>query len=92
MIKSFRHKGLRLFFETQSKAGIQPHHAPRLRVLLGQLDVATGPEDMNVSGWRLHALQGDLEGQWSVSVNGNWRMVFQFQDTHAVLVDYLDYH
>ncbi len=92
MIKSFQHKGLQAFFETGSKAGIQPHHAPKLRRLLGRLDVAKGPEDMNLPGWRLHNLAGDLAGFQSVTVNGNWRIIFTFQDGDAVLVDYLDYH
>lgn len=92
MIKSFQHKGLQAFFETGSKAGIQPHHAPKLGRLLARLDVAKGPEDMNLPGWRLHTLAGDLAGFQSVMVNGNWRMTFAFQDGDAVLVDYLDYH
>ncbi|MCM8612458.1 type II toxin-antitoxin system RelE/ParE family toxin [Accumulibacter sp.] len=92
MIKSFQHKGLQAFFETGSKAGIQPHHASKLGRLLARLDVAKGPEDMNLPGWRLHTLAGDLAGFQSVTVNGNWRMTFTFQDGDAVLVDYLDYH
>lgn len=74
MIKSFQHKGLQGFFETGSKAGIQPHHAQKLERLLGRLDVAKGPEDMNFPGWRLHSLVGNLAGYYLVSVNGNWRM------------------
>jgi len=92
VIKSFQHKGLQAFFETGSKAGIQPHHAPKLGRLLARLDVAKGPEDMNLPGWRLHTLAGDLAGFQSVTVNGNWRMTFTFQDGDVVLVDYLDYH
>lgn len=88
MIKSFQHKGLQTFFETGSKAGIQPHHASRLQRQLIQLDIAKGPEDMNVPGWRLHPLSGDLAGHYSITVNGNWRIAFQFEDGDAVLVDY----
>ena len=91
MIKSFQHKGLQALFDTGSKAGIQPHHAQKLLRLLARLDVANGPEDMNLPGWRLHSLVGDLAGFYSVSVNGNWRMTFTFEDGDAVLVDYLDY-
>jgi len=89
MIKSFRHKGLKLFFSTGSKAGIQPHHAPRLGAQLQRLNEAQRPGDMNIPGWRLHPLQN---GYWSVWVNGNWRMTFMFEGQDAVLVDYLDYH
>ena len=92
MIKSFEHKGLQAFFETESKAGIQPAHAPKLKRQLARLNVATKPEDMNVPGWRLHPLKGQLAGHYSVEVNGNWRMTFRFDDGDAVLVDYQDYH
>ena len=92
MIKSFRHKGLEAFFLTGSKKGIQPSHANRLRLQLAMLDNATGPDDMNLPGWRLHGLTGDLAGHWSVTVNGNWRMTFRFEGKDAELVDYQDYH
>ena len=92
MIKSFEHKGLQVFFETGSKAGIQPHHAPKLARLLARLHAAKVPEDMNVPGWRLHPLVGSLGGHYSVFVNGNWRLTFRFDDGDAVLVDYQDYH
>ena len=92
MIKSFRHKGLKLFFETGSKAGINSAHAAKLARQLSRLNVATSDSDMNLPGWDLHALQGNLQNHWSVSVNGNWRMTFTFEGTDAVLVDYQDYH
>jgi proteic killer suppression protein len=89
MIKTFRHKGLQGFFETGSRTGIQPHHAPRLKRQLTRLDLAKAPEDMNVPGWTLHPLS---TGHWSVWVNGNWRMTFAFEGAGAVLVDYQDDH
>jgi len=92
MIKSFRHKGLQTFFETGSKAGIQPHQAARLSRQLIRLDTATGPEYMNVPGWKFHGLTGNLAGYYAVTVNGNWRLTFTFEDGDAVLVDYQDYH
>lgn len=92
MIKTFRHKGLEAFFESGSKAGIQPHHASKLSRQLRRLDVATGPADMNVPGWKLHALEGALIHHYSVWVSGNWRMTFMFEGENAVLVDYQDYH
>lgn len=92
MIKTFRHKGLQAFFETGSKKGIQAHHAPRLERQLLRLDLARTVSDMNVPGWRLHALESNLAGHYSVTVNGNWRMTFMFEDGDAVLVDYQDYH
>lgn len=92
MIKSFRHRGVEAFFRRGSKAGIQPHHAERLGRQLIKLDIAKAPQDMNVPGWRLHSLGGDLAGHHSVWVNGNWRLTFKFEGQDALLVDYQDYH
>ncbi|HTY51302.1 MAG TPA: type II toxin-antitoxin system RelE/ParE family toxin [Steroidobacteraceae bacterium] len=92
MIKSFRHDGLQRFFETGSKAGIQPQHAKRLSLQLARLDAATSALDMNLPGWKWHPLTGPLAGHWAVSVSGNWRMTFTFQGKDADLVDYQDYH
>jgi len=92
VIKSFRHKGIQKFFETGSKAGIQPSHASKLRLQLTRLDNAIGPNDMDAPAWKLHPLTGELKGYWSVTVNGNWRLTFKFEGTDAILVDYQDYH
>lgn len=92
MIRSFRHKGLRQFFETGSKAGIQPAHAARLARLLHKLHRAGAPEDMAQPGWNLHPLKGAEAGRWSVWVSGNWRLTFAFEGGHAIEVDYVDYH
>ncbi|NGZ83317.1 type II toxin-antitoxin system RelE/ParE family toxin [Duganella aceris] len=92
MIKSFRHKGLQRFFETGSKAGIQAAHAPRLLLQLAALHRAARPEDLLVASWSLHQLKGDLKGHWAMTVNGNWRVIFTFDGTDVVLVDYRDYH
>jgi len=92
MIETFRHKGLEAFFRKGSKAGIQPRHAGKLRIMLTALDSTKHPDDMNAPGWRLHSLTGDLAGHYSVMVSGNWRITFTFNGTDAVLVDYQDYH
>jgi toxin HigB-1 len=92
MIRSFRHKGIERFFRTGSKAGIQAAHAPRLARQLAALDVARQPADMNLPGWGLHPLKGRLSNHWSVSVSGNWRLTFVFNDGDVELVDYHDYH
>jgi proteic killer suppression protein len=92
VIKSFRHKGLEDLFRTGSKAGIQPAHASKLRRILAVLDQASRPEQMNLPGFKLHPLGEDLEGFWSVWVNGNWRVIFRFEGEDAELVNYLDYH
>ena len=92
MIKGFRHKGIKKFFETGSKKGIQPGHADRLSRQLTALNEADRVDDMDSPGWDLHPLKGNLKDHWSVSVNGNWRMTFMFENGNAWLVDYQDYH
>lgn len=92
MIESFEHKGLKLFFETGSKAGIQSNHAKKLRLQLAALDTAAVIGDMDLPGWKLHMLSGGRKGEWSISVNGNWRVTFTFQNGNAFVVNYEDYH
>lgn len=92
MIKSFRHKGLKKYFETGSKAGIQPEHANRLKMQLAALDTAVAIEDMDIPGFKLHQLKGSEEKRWAIWVNGNWRVTFEFQNGNAFVLDYEDYH
>lgn len=92
MIQSFQHKGLSKFFELGTTSGIQAHHARRLRMLLAALETAQSIEDMNIAGFRLHPLKGPERGRWSVWVNGNWRLTFEFKDGHAFVLHYEDYH
>jgi len=92
VIKSFQHKGLRRFFETGSKAGIVPAHADRLRMQLAALHTATCIEDMGLPGYRLHPLTADQVGRWSITVQANWRLTFEFSDGGAYVLDYEDYH
>ena len=92
VIRSFRHRGVEDFFRTGSKAGIQPKHESRLRILLTTLNLAAVPEDMHRSEWEFHPLKGPLKSHYSVKVNGNWRLTFAFEGQDAILVDYTDYH
>ena len=92
MIKQFKHKGLERFFTKGTKAGIQPKHAERLRLILGRLNTSTCPKDMSLPGLNLHELSGNRKSIWSVKVSGNWRVTFKFVGEHAELVDYEDYH
>jgi proteic killer suppression protein len=92
VILTYRHKGLKKFAETGSKAGIQPKHAEKLRKLLTALNVASRAEDMNAPGNDLHPLKGNLEGHWAVTVSGNWRLTFAVEAEDVILVDYHDYH
>ncbi|WP_298744641.1 type II toxin-antitoxin system RelE/ParE family toxin [uncultured Microbacterium sp.] len=92
MIVSFRHKGLQALYESGTKKGVQPAHAPKLTRILGVLDVAQAPADLSIPGFRTHELRGDLAGHWSAWVNGNWRVTFRFVGQDVELVDYQDYH
>lgn len=92
VIRSFAHKGLRKFFESGSNAGIRPEHRKRLRLILGVLDAAVTIQDTALPGLGLHRLTGKLSGFWSVSVSGNWRVIFRFEDGESLNVDYVDYH
>lgn len=92
MIKSFKHKGLKRFFETGNKAGIQAKHGRRLRMQLAAIDTAAVIDDIDLPGFRLHPLKGHREGVWSITVNGNWRVTFEFVDGNAYILNYEDYH
>lgn len=92
MIKTWKHKGLKRFFETGSLAGIQEKHKLRLTIILQYLSAAVIPEDMDLPGMRFHPLKGELKGYYAVTVSGNWRVIYQFEGKDAILVDYLDYH
>lgn len=92
MIISFRHKGLELLFHTGSTRGVRADHSAKLRRILSVLDVAAVPADVDLPGYRLHPLKGELLGYWSIAVNGNWRITFRFIGSDVELVDYVDYH
>lgn len=92
MIKGFAHKGLEVFFRTGSKKGIQAKHADRLGRMLDRLDASEAVKDMDAPGYDLHPLKGGLAGHWAVKVSGNWGLTFRFEDGHAYVVDYQDYH
>lgn len=92
MIKSFKHKGLKNYFEFGTTRGIQAAHAKKLRLQLAALDTATSIDDMDIPGYKLHPLKGSRKGLWSISISGNWRVTFEFSDGNAFILDYEDYH
>ena len=92
MIKSFKHKGLKLFFETGKSAGIQAKHVKKLRMQLAAIDTAQVLDDIDLPGFSLHSLKGERSGIWSISVSGNWRVTFGFRDSNAYILNYEDYH
>lgn len=92
MIRSIRHKGLKRLYEEDDTRGVTKEHAEKLRDILARLDAATTRQDMDLPGFRLHPLKGDLKGFWAVTVRANWRVIFRFANGDAVDVDYTDYH
>ncbi len=92
MIHNFKHKGLRLFFETNNPFRLQHYHVEKIRRILYRLDEARTIDELDVVGWNLHQLKGDLKNHWSIKVNGNYRITFRFENGQVFDVDYLDYH
>ena len=92
MIVHFRHKGLERLYERGDRRRIPPAQVSKVERILARLDRATGIRNMDLPGFRLHALKGELAGYWSVRVSGNWRIVFRFEGAHATDVDLVDYH
>lgn len=92
MIRSFRHKGLKRLYEDDDAKGVRPEQVDRLRRILGNLDQAQQPADLDLPGYRLHPLKGARKGGWSITVSGNWRVTFRFEGTDVAGVNYEDYH
>ena len=92
VIRTFRHRGLKDLYERGRSSRVAQGHVPKLLRILTALDRSTGPDGMDIPGFRLHPLKGRLRGRHAVSVSGNWRVTFRFEDGHAMDVDYLDYH
>ncbi len=92
MIESFRRKGLKRLFEKGEAKGIRPDHVEKVENILFVLSRARKPEDMDLPGFRLHRLKGNLKDFWSVTVRANWRVIFRFKEGDAYNVDLIDYH
>lgn len=91
-IKKFRHKGLRKFFDSGDKSGIQPALTSKIGLILDLLEGAAIPNDVNFPGSDFHPLKGELRNFYSVHVNGNWTIIFKFENGDAYEVDLIDYH
>lgn len=92
MIVSFRHKGLKLLFEKGDRRRVLSDYADKIERILARLEEASEVGNMDLPGFRLHPLKGTFAGFWSVTVSGNWRIVFRFEGGHARDVDLIDYH
>ena len=92
MIQKFKHKGLKLLFESGNASGINPQHLARIRKILALLESSESIEDMNLPGLDLHRLKGGRKGEWEVKVSGNWRITFKLEKSDAFDINYEDYH
>lgn len=92
MIASFRHRGIQALYDGRTERRVAPEHVRKLKDILAALDRSRGPESMNLPGFQLHALKGDMKDHYAVSVSGNWRVTFRFEEGSATDVDYVDYH
>ena len=92
MIINIKHKGLRAYYEKGDSSKLQPKHVSKIRLILTRLDAAVNIDDMNVPGYNLHQLAGNLYPFWSVKVDKNYRIIFSFEKDNVLDVDYLDYH
>ena len=92
MIRTFRHRGLRRLYERDDPSRVGADLVNRIALALADLDEASKPGDLNMPGYRLHRLKGDLSGLWSMSISGNWRITFRFEGGDAYDVDLVDYH
>ena len=92
MVVSIKPKGLRDLCESETVRGANPMHASKLRLQLGTLNSSLTVADMDAPGWKLHKLQGFRPERWSVAVDKNWRLTFEFENGNAYVVDFEDYH
>ena len=92
MIRGFRSRALKRLFERGDQSRIRADHREIVRDILARLNASAAPGDMDLPGFRLHSLKGVLTGFWAVTVRANWRVIFRFEEGHAVDVDYLDTH
>jgi proteic killer suppression protein len=92
MVRSFKHRGLRRLYERGGRSGIPPDLLETVEDILARLDEAATPQSLNLPGYRLHPLKGELKGFWYVTVRANWRIIFRFQGADACDVELIDYH
>lgn len=92
MIQSFRHKGLKRYFDLDDRSKLPQDMVVRIGSILALLDQAKSLDALSASSLRLHALKGDLDGFYAVTVRANWRIIFRFDGQNVWDVDFVDYH
>ena len=92
MIENFRHRGLKRLFEKGEESGFNHEHLEKINTILGLLNISSNVQELNLPGFRLHKLTGNLKGFWSITVRANWRIIFRFENGNVLDVDFVDYH
>ena len=92
MIRTLRHRGLKRLYEHGDPSKVRADQAQRIALALADLDDASKPSELDLPGYRLHPLKGDLKGLWSISISAHWRIIFRFEEGDAYDVDLIDYH
>jgi proteic killer suppression protein len=92
MIRSFKHRGLKRLYERDDRSGLRSDLVDNIEDILARLDEAETPQALNLPGYHLHPLKGELKGFWSVTVRANWRIIFRFQGANVSDVELIDYH
>jgi proteic killer suppression protein len=92
MIRTFKHRGLKKLYERDDRSQVRSTHLDRIEDILARLDVAAAPSDLDLPGYALHPLKGELKGFWAIKVSGNWRIIFRFKDGDAFELNLVDYH
>ncbi len=92
MIRTFKHRGLKRLYERDDHSQVRSTHLDRIEDILARLDVAVVPSDLDLPGYGLHPLKGELKGFWALKVSGNWRIIFRFKDGDAFELNLVDYH
>lgn len=92
MIRTFKHRGLKRLYERGDQGKVSAEHLARINDVLGRLNVADRPDDLDLPRYDFHPLKGNLKGFRSVKISGNWRIIFRYSDGDALEVDLIDYH
>jgi len=92
MIASFKHRGLRRFYEQSNRRGINPDHAEKIRIILSALEAAEAPEELALPTFHFHRLTGNRKGFFAITVRADWRITFRFEHGHVYDVNLEDHH
>jgi toxin HigB-1 len=92
VIRTFKHKGLKLLFTRGQTKGVAAGMTPRIRRVLDAIDAAESPQELIIPGFGTHPLKGNRKGTWAIMITGNWRITFKFVGIDVIDVNLEDYH